>query len=531
MGAVDRWHEHGPVKDGDPIISPSILPLMQGQGGSEQSVLPWEADREVAFDSESMPEGGPESEDVLANLLRAIENTDIAASFPSVTPTENGHPPALTSAPTGEIAEAVPTLLQEPLPEADAAAPLESTPQGALETGESAAGPMGAFVNAEAAARLDDAPAQFDEESSEIAPFEEIESAETASILEPPVVSERRKKLRQQDRHPKRVVRRRNSNRRRSNYLLSIAAPTEAPAPAVADSQAAEPVAGIINSTIEEPPPVAVEPEPTEAVASEPPETLAFALAPAIPEPPTSIELLPTKVIEPWEPAKQAEPAEQAELTEPAEPAGAVAATVTEEPESPLAAEPAFIDDTPILPAAAEDATPKMPSRVRLGTGIGSLAATGDLINGGLDRAEMHLENWFQKWLGPPDPRRATRVSNPPLVAYHWIADVPQALKIADVGAGGLHLITKDRWSEGNIVSMTLQRTDRDKGSPDSWIAVDFLVMRWCEDGMAGAFIASTPGLYYTVAGRAGNCADRKTLERFMERLANAAADRLAVCR
>ncbi|MGH9589791.1 MAG: hypothetical protein ACRD25_05315, partial [Terracidiphilus sp.] len=67
-----------------------------------------------------------------------------------------------------------------------------------------------------------------------------------------------------------------------------------------------------------------------------------------------------------------------------------------------------------------------------------------------------------------------------------------------------------------------------ENGSPDSWIAVDFLVMRWCEDGVAGAFMPSTPGLTYTVAGRAANCADKKKLERFMERLIDDSADRMA---
>jgi hypothetical protein len=147
------------------------------------------------------------------------------------------------------------------------------------------------------------------------------------------------------------------------------------------------------------------------------------------------------------------------------------------------------------------------------------LASTAGLTSECLDRAEMQLESWFLKWFEPPDPRHHSRVDEPPLVAYHWIVDSPQALKVANISSGGLYLLTEDRWSEGNIVSMTLQRTDREKGSPESWIAVDFLVMRWCKDGIAGAFLPHRPGLSDAVAGRAKNCADAKTLERFVKEL------------
>ncbi|HEX8712173.1 MAG TPA: hypothetical protein VF730_09890 [Terracidiphilus sp.] len=151
---------------------------------------------------------------------------------------------------------------------------------------------------------------------------------------------------------------------------------------------------------------------------------------------------------------------------------------------------------------------------------LNPLAWTAGVTSLCLDRAETQLESWFLKWFEPPDPRLSTRVERPPLVAYHWIVDSPQALKIANISSGGLYLITEDRWSEGNIISMTLQRTDREKGSPESWIAVDFIVMRWCKDGIAGAFLPHTPGLSDAVAGRAKNCADKKTLERFVKELA-----------
>ncbi|MGH9589463.1 MAG: hypothetical protein ACRD25_03670 [Terracidiphilus sp.] len=520
MSAGDRWHEHGTVKDQDPPISSAVLLWMRGQGGAEQATLPWEADPEGAFGPEPGPGDAPESEDVLANLLRAIEKTEIAARFQNAAPPDKGHPsadtrhePVETAVPrppeTGAVAaasaeptpsvadessEVLETLLRalnstrvaatlEGAPHADGAEasrsddaiPVETVetlstvpqepetelaPQVAPEADEAPAMAPDAIESSDAALSLHNAPLESETESAEIASSAPVEA--TLS-LEPPLVPALPSATKHENRSPKRTARRRLSGRRRLDYLLSIAAPTA------------------------EPPRDAAEPQPVKAL-----------------------------------PVIEAKPVGEPERRVTAEPAPMADA-------HPLPAEPAPMADAHPLPAAADGATPKIQQLARLGPGIGSLTATGDLINEGLNRAEMHLENWFQRFFAPPDPRHNMRVEKPPLVAYHWIVDVPQALKIADVSAGGLHLITKDRWSEGNIISMTLQRTDKVKGSADSWIAVDFLVMRWCEDGMAGAFMASTPGLAYTVAGRAGNCADRKTLVRFVDRLADAAADRLAV--
>ena len=545
MSAGDRWHEHGPVKDGDPAISSAVLRWMQGQGGTETSDLPW-LDPETAFRPEPAGAGNPESEDVLSNLLRAIENTDVAARFQNAAPPDQGHPSAdarrdpvksaeavsamlkppetsavgaasaertsavgdesnealemllraiqsariaakLEGAPKADGAEAIgsssgqpaeaaetpSTLTQEP--ETDAAAHLEEALQVASGAGEHTAVALEASQSSDADVRLDGVPTPSDRDSAEIASLiASLEPAETTLILESPVVAPLPAAARHENRQPRRAPRRRLSGRQRVDYLLSIAAPTAALPGDAAEPEPAKPLPVVSARTVAEPE-LPVTTEPARAIATE-------------------LEL-----------------------------------PVTPKPARSVASEPAPISVAPRLPAAADGAASKTPMPVRRGMGIGSFAATGGVINGGLDRAEMHLEVWFQKWFGPPDPRHNMRVENPPLVAYHWIVDVPQALKIADVSASGLRLITKDRWSEGNIVSMTLQRTDMEKGSPDSWIAVDFLVMRWCEGGVAGSFIASSPGLTDTVAGRAGNCADKKTLERFMDRLIDAYADRMAV--
>jgi len=519
MGAGDsRWHEHGPVKDGDPIVSPSILLLMRGQGGAEQSVLPWEADREAAFSPESMPAGSPESEDILANLLRAIENTQIAASFPSLAPPESGHHPARISAQTEEVVGAFSPLLQEPAPRMDAAARREATPDDDAESDEALSKLLRALQDTEIAATLEGIQQADYAEPVDSACAQPAESAEAAFTT-----SEKREA--DVDAHvgstPESALESESAAMAMAAFIRAEADARLEGAPGQIDDVAPE----IMSSGEEE--------RAGTTPISQPPDFRARRTRRQDGHPKRVVRrrnsdrgrsdyLLSVAASTPAGPSPAVDNAQVAE------PLPAVAATVSAEPERPSTTKPELTDDTLILPAARGGGTLKGRIRVRLGTGIGNLAATGELINGGLDRAEMHLENWFQKWLGPPDPRRNARVDNPPLVAYHWIADVSQALKIADISAGGLHLVTKDRWSEGNIISMTLQRTDREKGSPDSWIAVDFLVMRWCEDGMAGAFMASTPGLAYTVAGRAGNCADRKMLVRFVDRLADAAADRLA---
>jgi hypothetical protein len=231
-------------------------------------------------------------------------------------------------------------------------------------------------------------------------------------------------------------------------------------------------------------------------------------VSPGLPAP--AVEAAAATECEPVDLPTAAESNAARKVSSPAEPAPESAATVS----------------SPEPPARDKNGTAKGASSGRLGNGLGrvTLRQTGEY----LDRAEMHLETWFLKWFDPPDPRRRNaRVAAPPLAAYHWTMDVPQGLKIADISPAGMYLVTEERWTEGVIVSLTLQRTDMEKGSPDSWIAVDFVVTRWGQDGIGGEFIPRRPGLTDAVAGRASNCADKKTLERFVSQLATTAQQRL----
>ncbi len=186
--------------------------------------------------------------------------------------------------------------------------------------------------------------------------------------------------------------------------------------------------------------------------------------------------------------------------------------------EAPAFPSPEAAVDPPRL-QMLQDGSPILRRLSRLGGLSRLVQKTTRLTSKHLDRAEFHLETQFERWFEPPDPRRRSRrLAKPPLVAYYWPADDPKAHEIADISFGGLHLLTQDRWPEGSIFSMCLQRTDTEKGEPGSWIAVDFRIVHWCRDGVAGAFLPSS-NMTYADAGRANNCVDRKTLESFVKRL------------
>jgi hypothetical protein len=125
---------------------------------------------------------------------------------------------------------------------------------------------------------------------------------------------------------------------------------------------------------------------------------------------------------------------------------------------------------------------------------------------------------WFRN-LFSRDPRRSQRLVKPPLVAYYWTGGTPSPHTIADISSSGLFMLTEDLWYPGSILSMTLQRTDQLRGTPESWIAVNLLVVRRTDDGLGAAFVPSMPGPASAAIGRSPNCADRKTLERFVEDL------------
>jgi hypothetical protein len=138
--------------------------------------------------------------------------------------------------------------------------------------------------------------------------------------------------------------------------------------------------------------------------------------------------------------------------------------------------------------------------------------ATGAL----LDRAEKELSTWVGTVLSP-HKRRSTRFVKPPLAVYYWTGDQPEPREIANISSSGLYLLTDERWYPGTRVSMTLQRTDLDNKARKEWISVDVRIVRYGADGVGGAFLFSDSGTQGFA--NSDNCADKKTLERFIKRL------------
>lgn len=128
------------------------------------------------------------------------------------------------------------------------------------------------------------------------------------------------------------------------------------------------------------------------------------------------------------------------------------------------------------------------------------------------------LRIWLRNWLSS-DRRRAHRKPLPGLVAYYWTGSTPRAYQIADISIAGLYLLTEDRWFPGTMVLMTLQRTDSLGKNIDDAIAVQGKVVRWDSEGLGLAFVVSR-GQDSDISERIlARGADRKTLDRFLQRL------------
>ena len=54
---------------------------------------------------------------------------------------------------------------------------------------------------------------------------------------------------------------------------------------------------------------------------------------------------------------------------------------------------------------------------------------------------------------------RAERRESPALVAFHWDGSAPRQNHVANISSSGAYLLTNERWRNGDIVSLTLQRS------------------------------------------------------------------------
>jgi PilZ domain len=140
------------------------------------------------------------------------------------------------------------------------------------------------------------------------------------------------------------------------------------------------------------------------------------------------------------------------------------------------------------------------------------------------------LKTWLQNWLSS-DRRRSQRQPLPGLVAYYWTGSTPRAYQISDISSSGFYVLTEERWFPGTLVLMTLQRTDSLGKNVDDAISVQTKVVRWGSDGLGLAFVlarSADPGDLYAARDSG---ADRKTLERFLDRLSEPSEDRQLIPR
>src|ERR1700748_3625508 len=106
------------------------------------------------------------------------------------------------------------------------------------------------------------------------------------------------------------------------------------------------------------------------------------------------------------------------------------------------------------------------------------------------------MKNWFEELMSR-DPRRPQRYLAPRLVAYFWDGGAPAPHCVRDISATGLYLLTTQRWYPGTLVTVTLQRTEKDQTGVKSSITVQARVMRSAEDGVGLRFV-----LHKTEKGR-----------------------------
>jgi len=131
------------------------------------------------------------------------------------------------------------------------------------------------------------------------------------------------------------------------------------------------------------------------------------------------------------------------------------------------------------------------------------------------------MKNWFEELMSK-DHRRALRHTEPRLVAFYWDGRTPIPRSIRDISPTGLYLFTDQRWYPGTLVTMTLQRTEKDDSGTRRSIAVQARVIRAGDDGVAFAFVSPHPQdarRVRSIVADGVELADRRTLEGFLQPL------------
>jgi len=98
------------------------------------------------------------------------------------------------------------------------------------------------------------------------------------------------------------------------------------------------------------------------------------------------------------------------------------------------------------------------------------------------------MKNWFEELMSR-NQHRPQRYVAPRLVAYFFDGGMPTAHCVRDISSTGIYLLTTQRWYPGTLVTITLQRTEKNETGVKQSISVQARVMRSSEDGVGLRFV------------------------------------------
>ena len=128
------------------------------------------------------------------------------------------------------------------------------------------------------------------------------------------------------------------------------------------------------------------------------------------------------------------------------------------------------------------------------------------------------VRNWLD-WLFSQERRGGKRRTSIPLVAYYWDGAEPVPHAVLNASSTGMYLLTQQRWYPGTLVAMTLQRAKAAPTDPERSITVNAKVVRAGADGVGLAYVLAPTSGSSDAYGPLGTLTDRKTLEKFLQRL------------
>ncbi len=89
----------------------------------------------------------------------------------------------------------------------------------------------------------------------------------------------------------------------------------------------------------------------------------------------------------------------------------------------------------------------------------------------------------------PLDNRRAVRRTSPDLAAYSWNGSQPMQSSVRDISTTGVFLLTSERWTPGDTISLTLQRRGPLESNMERRVAIKALAVRTDESGVGLSFV------------------------------------------